>query len=85
MATIHDQLKALHQQINRLEQSDDLILLLQGKAKTDAGRLTPFGKDFLLICHNNDIPVGVIAKILDITSSAVTQNIAKMSGALNKR
>lgn len=84
MATIHDQMKTLQQQIGRLEESDSLLLLIQGKAKSDGGRLTQFGKDLLLACHNNNIAVGETAKILNVTPSAVTQNIAKISGTLQK-
>lgn len=84
MASIHDQIRALQQQIGRLEESDNLLLLLQSKAKTEGGRLTQFGKDILLACHNNDVTVTETAKILNVTPSAVTQNVAKINGALEK-
>jgi len=85
MATIHDQIKTLQQQIGRLEESDSLLLLIQGKAKSEGGRLTQFGKDILLACHNNDVSVGETAKILNVTPSAVTQNISKIAGALQPK
>lgn len=84
MASIHDQIRALQQQIGRLEESDNLLLLLQSKAKTEGGRLTQFGKDILLACHNNDVTVTETAKILNVTPSAVTQNVAKINDALEK-
>ena len=83
MATIHDQMKALQQHIARLEKSDDMLLLIQSKAKTEGGRLTQFGKDIVLTCHNNNLKVGEIAKILDVTPSAITQNIAKYGGVID--
>ena len=84
MATIHDQMKALQQHIARLEESDSMLLLIQSKAKTEGGRLTEFGKDFVVGCHKNHLKVGEIAKILDVTSSAITQNIAKYGGVVEK-
>jgi len=41
---------AIHQQIKRLEADASLIYLLQSKAKTDAGRLTPVGVDIIAAC-----------------------------------
>ena len=84
MATIHDQIKILQQQIGRLEESDHLLLLIQGKAKSEGGRLTQFGKDILLACHNNDVSVSETARILNVTPSAVTQNVTKIAGTLQK-
>lgn len=84
MASIHDQIRTLQQQIRRLEESDNLLLQIQGKAKTEGGRLTQFGKDILLACHNNDVTVTETARLLNVTPSAVTQNVAKIDGALTK-
>jgi len=68
----------IHQQIKRLEADADLVYVFRDKAKTDSGRLTTFGKDFLHACVENDIPQSFIAKILGVTPSAVNQNAAKL-------
>lgn len=71
MATIHQQLK-------RLEADADLIYKIRERAKTDGGRLTTFGKNFLHTCVEDEMPNGMIAKILEVTPSAVTQNAAAL-------
>jgi DNA-binding MarR family transcriptional regulator len=68
----------IHQQIKKLESDADLIYTLRDLAKTDGGRLTTFGKDFLHACVVNAVPQSTIAKILGVTSSAVNQNAAKL-------
>jgi hypothetical protein len=68
----------LHQQIRELEKDAELIRSIRASAKTDGGRLTQFGKDFLHACVNNGIPQSSISKLLDITSAAVSQNVAKL-------
>jgi DNA-binding MarR family transcriptional regulator len=69
----------LAQQIRELESEADVIRSLRADAKTDTGRLTPFGKDLLHACMNNKIPNGQIASLLGITASAVSQNIKKLN------
>ena len=85
MATIHDQIKVLQRKAEELAASEERLDLLRLKAKSDGGRLTQFGKDILLACQNNEFPVGETAKLLGITSSAVSQNAARMRGALSKK
>lgn len=68
----------LQQQINRLEKDADLVIGLREAAKTNAGRLTPLGKDLLHALVNNDFPNVEIAKLLDITPSAVSQAASKI-------
>jgi DNA-binding MarR family transcriptional regulator len=70
----------IHQQIKKLEADADLIYKIREKAKTDGGRLTTFGKDFLYACVKSEIPNSDIAKILDVTQSAVSQNAAALKG-----
>jgi DNA-binding MarR family transcriptional regulator len=69
----------LHQQIRELESDAEIVRSIRADAKTDGGRLTPFGKDILHACVNNNIPNSQIASILGITSSAVSQNIKKLN------
>lgn len=45
---------------------------------SESGRLTPFGKNFVAICVEAQIPQSEIAKILGVTGSAISQNVAKM-------
>jgi DNA-binding MarR family transcriptional regulator len=71
MATIHQQLK-------KLEADANLVYIIRDLAKTDGGRLTTFGKDFLHACVVNEVSQSTIAKILDVTPSAVHQNAAKL-------
>ncbi len=68
----------LQQQIKRLEKDADLAVALRDAAKSSGGRLTPLGKDILHALVNNDFPQVEIAKLLDITQSAVSQAAAKI-------
>jgi DNA-binding MarR family transcriptional regulator len=70
---------SLHQQIKRLEADAGLIYLLQSKAKTEAGRLTPAGVDIVAACARGGMSQADIAKLLGITPAAVSQQVAKMS------
>jgi DNA-binding MarR family transcriptional regulator len=70
---------AIHQQIKRLEADASLIYLLQSKAKTDAGRLTPVGVDIVAACVRGGMSQADIAKLLDITPAAVSQQVAKLN------
>lgn len=71
----------LQQQIKRLEKDADLTVSLREAAKTTGGRLTPLGKDLLHALVNNDFPQTEIAKLLDITPSAVSQSASKIKNA----
>lgn len=71
----------LQQQIKRLEKDADLAVALRDAAKSSGGRLTPLGKDLLHALVNNDFPQNEIAKLLDITPSAVSQSAAKIKKA----
>lgn len=74
MPTISRQMKKL------LEDETELLHTLRDKSKTEGGRLTGFGKELLLLCADNDVQPATIAKILDITSAAVSQNISRREG-----
>lgn len=71
----------LQQQLKRLEKDADLTVSLRDAAKTTGGRLTPLGKDLLHALVNNDFPQTEIAKLLDITPSAVSQSASKIKGS----
>lgn len=68
----------LQQQLKRLEKDADLVIGLRDAAKTSGGRLSPLGKDILHALVNNGYPNGEIAKLLDVTPSAVSQASSKI-------
>lgn len=68
----------IHQQIKKLEADAEIAYSIQERAKTPGGRLTNLGKDVLYALVKNDVPPSEIAKILDITPSAVVQNAKKI-------
>lgn len=71
-------MSTLHQQIKELEKSADLLRILRDHAKGDGGRLTTFGKDFVHACANSNISQSSVAKILDVTASAISQHYSKL-------
>ncbi len=68
----------LQQQLKRLEKDADLVIGLRDAAKTSGGRLSPLGKDILHALVNNGYPNVEIAKLLDVTPSAVSQASSKI-------
>jgi DNA-binding MarR family transcriptional regulator len=68
----------LQQQLKRLEKDADLVTTLRGACKSDGGRLTALGKDVLHALVNNNYSQAEIAKLLDVTPSAVNQNASKI-------
>jgi hypothetical protein len=69
----------LHQQIRELERDAELASTIRAEAKTEGGRLTPFGKDLLHAFHNNNIPNALTARVLGVTPAAVNQNVSKLT------
>lgn len=72
MATIREQLK-------KLEADANLVDTLRTMGKTDGGKLTEFGKDFVHACVKNKVQNSVVAKILDVTPSAISQWASKLN------
>lgn len=64
-------------EVKDLESKADITVILRRYAKTDKGRLTEFGKKLIQICLEHGISQNVIAKLLDIHSSAVNQHAKK--------
>lgn len=58
---------------------------LRARAKSDGGKLTDFGKDFMIICLKHEMPQNLIANFLDITPGAVSQWASKLNKYLNKK
>lgn len=67
----------IHQQIKKLENEAGLVEIIRDRGKSEGGRLTDFGQDFVYMCVTHGIPNGDIAKILDVTTSAISQQAAK--------
>jgi len=78
MATIDQLCKKIQQHAKRNEEDAGLIHIIREKAKTDSGRLTDFGRNFIVSSMQTGMRQIDIAKILDVTPSAVNQNAAKL-------
>ena len=78
MADIEKPLRQLRLAVRKIEAEAQLLEGLRDYAKSESGRLTPFGKNFVAICVEAQIPQSEIAKILGVTGSAISQNVAKM-------
>lgn len=69
---------ATHQQMKRLEKEADLVYALREAGKTEGGRMSELGVDVIYALLKNDYPQTDIAKLFDITPSAVSQWATKM-------
>ncbi len=67
----------LHAQIKKLEADANLIYTIRSTAKTTGGRLTTCGNDLVFTLLKNGVKQSEIAKILDVTPSAIAQQAAK--------
>jgi len=65
-------------QIKELEELADFTRTIREEAKTEGGRLTEFGQDFVHICVKNEFKVSFIAKMLAVTASAISQRAAQI-------
>ena len=55
----------------------ELVNMIRDSAKTDGGRLTEYGRNFIKLCNDNGWKQSDIARILEITPGAVSQNLNK--------
>jgi hypothetical protein len=69
--------KIIRQQVKVLESNSTLVDELRVLAKTEGGRMTPFGRELIESAKNNDIKQSFIAKLLNITPGAVSQHYNK--------
>lgn len=67
----------IRQQLDKLEAKADLVDVIRSRAKS-GGKLTDFGKDFVHICVHHGVSNGDTAKILDVTTGAISQWAAKL-------
>jgi DNA-directed RNA polymerase specialized sigma subunit len=71
--------KIILREVRRLEESQALLELLRLHSKNDTGtRLSEFGRAILSASKDTDLTQGQIAKILQITTSAVSQHLSKL-------
>jgi Mn-dependent DtxR family transcriptional regulator len=64
--------------LKSLEKQADLIEELRDMTKSEGGRLTHFGREFIRIARQNELQQSFVAKLLDITPGAVSQNYNKL-------
>lgn len=68
----------IRQQLEKLEAEAELVDIIRSRGKSEGGKLTDFGKDFVHICVEHGIPNGETAKILDVTTGAISQWATKL-------
>ncbi len=66
-------------QIQELEAERDLLVSIRERAVSEGGKLTAFGQDLVHTCLKHGIPNGDTAKIIGVTTSAITQRAKKLS------
>lgn len=66
-------------QIKELEADRDLLNAVRERAVSEGGRLTTFGQDLVHTCVKHGLPNGDIAKIVGVTTSAITQQAKKLT------
>lgn len=65
-------------QIAELEEDRALLEIFRTHAVSDGGKLTAFGKDFVHSCVKHGVPNGTTARLVGVTTSAITQQAAKL-------
>ena len=74
----------IRQQLVKLEAEAELVDVIRSNGKSEGGKLTDFGKDFVHICIEHGIPNRDIAKILEVTPGAISQWATKLKLASKK-
>ncbi|MER8491129.1 hypothetical protein NKI51_17400 [Mesorhizobium australicum] len=64
----------IRKQLKILEKDAALVEDFRICAKTDGGRMQDFGRDFLALCRQHGIQQSFVAKLLAISSGAVSQH-----------
>ncbi|HAS87767.1 MAG TPA: hypothetical protein DCS48_00425 [Desulfovibrio sp.] len=70
-------MSSLYSKIKDLEKDAEMIHTIRDLAKTEGGRLTEFGQNLIYTCAESDVKQADIARILDISPSAVNQHVTK--------
>lgn len=68
--------KIIRQQVKALEADMSLMAEIRSASKTEAGRLTPFGRGFIVLAKQADFKQTLVAKILDISPGATSRHYA---------
>lgn len=65
-------ISAIRRHLNNIEAQIELVDELRMAAKTDGGRMTPFGSDLIRSARDNGLQQAFIARLLDISPGAVS-------------
>lgn len=66
-------------QIRELEAERDLLASIRERAVSEGGKLTTFGQDLVHTFLKHGFSNGDIAKIIGVTTSAISQRARKLS------
>jgi hypothetical protein len=72
-----DAAKIIRRKLKELEGELSLLSGLREHAKTDGGRMTPFGRELLVAAKEAGLKQSYVAKLLGITPGAVSQHYNK--------
>ena len=67
----------IRKQLRLLENKVNILSELREVAKRESGRLDDFGTDLLALAKQHGVKQSLMAKVLDISASAVSQHYAK--------
>lgn len=69
--------RIIRSQVKVLEAAAEPLSLIRELAKTEGGRLTDYGKDFIAVQKKHGVKQALVAKMLDISAGAVSQHYNK--------
>ena len=69
--------KMVRRHLRNLEKNAGLVEEFRGLAKTEGGRLTPFGRGVLASAKSNGVKQAIVARLFDISAGAVSQHYNK--------
>lgn len=64
--------------LKELERESAVTEELREYAKTQGGRLTPFGVAIIRAASEHEVPQAVVARILDVTPAAVSRRTSEV-------
>lgn len=67
----------IRQHLKSLELDVDLLAELRRLSKTEGGRLTDVGREFLRFARRMELKQSFVAKLIDITPGAVSQHYTR--------
>jgi len=69
--------KIIRKKLREMETQLSLLDSLRDEAKTEAGRMSAFGREVLQAAKKAGLKQALVAKLLEITPGAVSQHYAK--------